>query len=70
VTAARRVLCIFFLTFKSIHLIKGTQARSLTSGAYFDVKGESIDEIRNQEESGPEKESCCQEEEVASTGSQ
>jgi hypothetical protein len=52
-------LCIFFLTFNSIHLIKGTQARSLTSGAYFDVKGESNDEIRNQEESGPEEESCC-----------
>jgi hypothetical protein len=29
------------------------------SGAYFDVKGESNDEIRNQEESGPEEESCC-----------
>ena len=52
-------MCIFFLTFKSIHLIKGTQARALTSGAYFDVKGESNDEIRNQEESGPEEESCC-----------
>jgi hypothetical protein len=35
------------------------------SSAYFDVKGESINEIRNQEESGPEKESCCKEEEVA-----
>jgi hypothetical protein len=52
-------MCIFFLTFKSIHLIKGTQARALMSGAYFDVKGESHDEIRNQEESGPEEESCC-----------
>ena len=56
---------IFFLTFESIHLIKGTQARSRKSGAYFDVKGESPNEIRNQEESGPEEESCCEEEEVA-----
>ena len=56
---AGRAMFIFFLTFKSIHLIKGTQARSLTSSAYFDVKGESNDEIRNQEESGPEEESCC-----------
>ncbi len=52
-------MCIFFLTFKSIHLIKGTQARALRSDAYFDVKGESNDEIRNQEKSGPEEESCC-----------
>ena len=58
-------MCIFFLTFASIHLIKGTQARSLTSDAYFDVKGELPNEIRNQEESGPEEESCCEEKEVA-----
>src|SRR5436305_919900 len=63
--AASCAMCIFFLTFESIHLIKGTQARSLMSGAYFDVKGESTNEIRNQEESGPEEESCCQENEVA-----
>jgi hypothetical protein len=39
--AAACTMCIFFLTFESIHLIKGTQARSLMSDAYFDVKGES-----------------------------
>jgi hypothetical protein len=35
------------------------------SGAYFDVKGESINEERNQEESGREEESCSEEEKVA-----
>jgi hypothetical protein len=36
------------------------------SGAYFDVKGESINEERNQEESGREEESCSEKEKVAS----
>jgi hypothetical protein len=56
------------LTFHPKHLIKGTQARTI-SGAYFDVKGESINEERNQEESGREEESCSEKEKVAS-GSQ
>jgi hypothetical protein len=37
--------------------------------AKFDVKGESLNEERNQEESGPEEESCCEEKEVAISGS-
>src|SRR5581483_11102420 len=50
--------CIFFLTFNAKHLIKGTQPRSRKSGANFDVKGESIDEERNEEESACEEEGC------------
>ena len=42
-----RARCIFFLTFDAKNLIKGTQPRSLTSGANLDVKGEPIDEERN-----------------------
>jgi len=34
------------------------------SGANFDVKGESIDEERNQEESACEEEGCSEEKEV------
>ncbi|MEQ1886266.1 MAG: hypothetical protein ABL967_14470 [Bryobacteraceae bacterium] len=56
---------IFFLTFVSIHLIKGTQARCEQSGAYLDVRENQSNEKRNQEESGPEEESCCEEKEVA-----
>jgi len=68
--AAKNSNCIFFLTFNSKHLIKGTQPRSPTSGAKFDVKGESIDEERNQEESSPrEEESCSEEKEVVLAGS-
>jgi len=48
-------MCIFFLTFNSKNLIKGTQPRSRKSGAKFDVKGESLNEERNQEKS------ACQE---------
>jgi hypothetical protein len=36
--------------------------------AKFDVKGESINEERNQEEGGPEEESCCEEKEVVANG--
>jgi hypothetical protein len=41
-------------------------------GRYFDVKGESLDEERNQEESGcqekgaRQEEGCCEEKEVSS----
>jgi hypothetical protein len=52
------------LTFHSTNLIKGTQAPSLWSGAKFDVKGESLDEERNQEKSTCQKEGCSEEEEV------
>jgi len=37
------------------------------SGAKFDVKGESIDEERNQEESACEEEGCSEEKEVVSS---
>jgi hypothetical protein len=57
-------MCIFFLTFNSKHLIKGTQPRSLTSGANSGVKGESIDEERNQEESARKEKGCSEEKEV------
>ncbi|MEQ1945576.1 MAG: hypothetical protein ABL995_00200 [Bryobacteraceae bacterium] len=60
-----RVDAIFFLTFVSIHLINGTQARCEQSGAYSDVRENQSNEKRNEEESGPEKESCCEEKEVA-----
>jgi hypothetical protein len=56
---------IFCLTFFSIHLIKGTQARSQQCDAYSDVRENQSNEIRNQEESGREEESCSEEKEVA-----
>jgi hypothetical protein len=59
--------CIFFLTFNAKHLIKGTQPRSRKSGANFDVKGESIDEERNEEESACQEEGCSEEKEVVSS---
>ena len=62
-------MCIFFLTFKSIHLIKGTQARTSRSVAQSDVKGESIDEERNEEKGACEEEGCPEEKEVAKAGS-
>jgi hypothetical protein len=64
---ARIASRIFFLTFHANHLIKGTQPRSLTSGANFDVKGESIDEERNEEESACEEKGCSEEKEVVSS---
>jgi hypothetical protein len=57
--------CIFSLTFIRNNLIKGTQPRSRTSGAKFDVKGESLNEERNQEKGAREKEGCPEEKEVA-----
>jgi hypothetical protein len=56
---------IFSLTFIANNLIKGTQPRSRTSGAKFDVKGESLNEERNQEKGAREKEGCPEEEKVA-----
>jgi hypothetical protein len=49
----------FFLDIQINPPYKGDTSACSMSGAYFDVKGESHDEIRNQEESGPEEESCC-----------
>jgi hypothetical protein len=56
----------FFLDFPSKPPYKGDTSARCISGAYFDVKGESINEERNQEESGREEESCSEEEKVAS----
>lgn len=56
---------IFFLTFNAKNLIKGTQPRSPRSGAKFDVKGESIDEERNEEKGACEEKGCSEEKEVA-----
>jgi len=60
---------IFFLTFAAKNLIKGTQPRSLMSGANLDVKGESIDDERNEEESACEEKGCSEEKEVVQAGS-
>jgi len=49
----------FFLDIQINPPYKGDTSACFYSDAYFDVKGESNDEIRNQEESGPEEESCC-----------
>jgi hypothetical protein len=54
------------LTFNAKNLIKGTQPRALSSVAKFDVKGESIDEERNQEESTCKEKGCSEEKEVVS----
>jgi hypothetical protein len=49
--ASAQCVVRFFLTLNAKNLIKETQLRALMSGAEFDVKGESIDEERNEEES-------------------
>src|SRR5690242_4686712 len=61
--------CIFFLTFRPKHLIKGTQPRSRKSGAKSDVKGESLDDERNQEKGACQEEGCSEEKEVVTVGS-
>jgi hypothetical protein len=70
---ARRLLTptafIFFLTFISKNLIKGTQPRSQIEGAKSDVKGELLDEERNQEKGACKKEGCSEEKEVVTAGS-
>jgi hypothetical protein len=50
------------LTIFSKHLIKGTQARASRIRARLDVKGESINVERNQEEGSREKESSGRQE--------
>jgi hypothetical protein len=57
---------IFFLTLIAKNLIKGTQPRSRMRGANLDVKGESINEERNQEESACKEKGCSEEKEVVS----
>jgi PleD family two-component response regulator len=56
VSSRRERIVRFLLTLNTKNLIKDTHPRALMSGAKFDVKGESIDEEHNQEES------ACQEE--------
>jgi hypothetical protein len=63
------MLFIFFLTFIAKNLIKGTQPRSLIEGAKSDVKGELLDEERNQEKGACKKEGCSEEKEVVTAGS-
>jgi len=48
--------CTFFLTIEAKSLIKEAQPHAFMSGAEFDVKGESIDEERNEEESARQEE--------------
>jgi hypothetical protein len=57
------------LTFIAKNLIKGTQPRSQIEGAKFDVKGELLDEERNQEKGACEEEGCSEEKEVVTAGS-
>jgi hypothetical protein len=52
------------LTFNAKNLIKGTQARTPRSFAQSDVKGESIDEERNEEKGACEEKGCPEEKEV------
>ena len=55
-SSRRERIVRFFLTLDAKNLIKETQPRALMSGAKFDLKGESIDEERNEEESACQKE--------------
>src|SRR5207302_6378893 len=56
--------CIFFLTFSAKNLIKKTQPRSRKRARHSDVKGESIDEERNEEKGACQEEGCSEEKEV------
>jgi len=60
----RRRRCIFFLTFCLNNLIYESR-RDFFGSPNLDVKGESIDEERNQESCSEEEEGCSEEEEVA-----
>src|SRR6266853_1284837 len=55
-SSRRERIVSFFLTLNAKNLIKETLPRALMSGAKFDVKGESIDEERNEEESARQEE--------------
>jgi hypothetical protein len=70
-SSTRRTACCiahFFLDIRCDPPYKGDTSACSYEYAYFDVKGESIDEIRNQEKGSPEKESYDQEEEVVAEG--
>ena len=54
----------FFLDFLLRSPYKGDITALSLSSAKFDVKGESLDEERNQEKSACQKEGCSEEEEV------
>ena len=54
----------FFLDFQRKPPYKGDTTALSQSGAKFDVKGESIDEERNEEESACEEKGCSEEKEV------
>jgi hypothetical protein len=59
----------FFLDIRRKEPYKGDTSALRVSGAKFDVKGESIDEERNQEESARQEEACSEEEKVGRAGS-
>jgi hypothetical protein len=59
----------FFLDFRRKPPYKGDTTALSKSGANLDVKGESIDEERNEEESACEEKGCSEEKEVATAGS-
>ena len=56
----------FFLDIRPKEPYKGDTTALSTSGAKFDVKGESIDEERNEEKGACKKEGCSEEKEVVS----
>jgi hypothetical protein len=59
----------FFLDFQRKEPYKGdTTALSIECARNLDVKGESIDEERNQEESTCKEKGCSEEKEVVSAG--
>jgi hypothetical protein len=56
----------FFLDFPCKEPYKGDTTALSLSGAKFDVKGESIDEERNEEKGACEEKGCSEEKEVVS----
>ena len=64
--SATTFLVHFFLDFHRKEPYKGDTTALSLSGAKFDVKGESIDEERNEEKGACEKEGCSEEKEVVS----
>jgi hypothetical protein len=56
----------FFLDIPPKEPYKGDTTALSTSGAKFDVKGESIDEERNEEKGACEEKGCSEEKEVVS----
>jgi len=62
----RRCGVHFFLDFRRKEPYKGDTTALSLSGAKFDVKGESIDEERNEEKGACEEKGCSEEKEVVS----